>query len=65
MKEQKSKFNEGDIVKHKASDEKIVILKILKFRWFRIRQKYIVRWFNSKNQEYHIGSAYENELYKN
>ena len=60
-----SKFNEGDIIRHKTSDEKIVILKVLKDRWFRWRQKYVVRWFNSVTKDYHSGRAYENELYKN
>ena len=62
-----TKFIEGQVVRHKASDRKFVILKVLRKRWFRKRQKYVARWFSEIRQESHgysTGRVYENELYE-
>ena len=58
------KFTGGDLTYHQTSSEKIVILKVLKKRWFRHEQKYKVCWSSVKDEqiEYHYGIAYENEL---
>lgn len=57
-----NKFDEGDVALHLASGEPFVILKVLKKRWFRKRQKYIVRWYNSATKGYEGGRVYESEL---
>ena len=59
-----NKYQEGEQVFHACSSEPMVILKVLKKRWFRKRQKYVVTWFNKITGEYINGRAFEIELRK-
>ena len=61
-----NQFNAGDVLGHKADGRKIVILKVLKRRWWRKEQKYVVRWYEQIKGDtgYHEGIAFEIELEK-